>query len=195
VAVDSLAPGGTGEPVETARLVLRAPRLEDFDAWAECAADPTMTTFVGGPQPRPVAWRAFMAMAGSWSLHGFAMFSVIEKSSGRWLGRVGPWRPDGWPGNEIGWGLAREAEGRGYAFEAAVAAVDWAFATLGWDEIIHCIDPGNARSEALAQRLGSKRLRRVTLPPPSSVEVNVWGQSRANWHATRAQREAGGVPR
>ena len=47
-------------------------------------------------------------MAGSWALNGFGMFSVIEKASGLWLGRIGPWRPDGWPGNEVGWGLVSE---------------------------------------------------------------------------------------
>ena len=181
--------------IETQRLLLRPPALADFDQWALCAADPAVTEFIGGPQPRPVAWRAFMAMAGSWSLAGFAMFSVLDKATGRWLGRVGPWRPDGWPGNEIGWGLAREAEGHGYAHEAAVAAVDWSFATLGWDEIIHCINPGNRRSEALAERLGSQRLRQTRLPPPSATEVTIWGQSRAEWRARAAQRESGGLPR
>jgi len=180
--------------IETERLLLRPPRLEDFDGWAACSADPAMTVFLGGPQPRPVAWRAFMAMAGSWSLHGFAMFSVIERATGRWVGRVGPWRPEGWPGNEIGWGLAREAEGRGYAYEAACAAMDWAFTALGWEDVIHCIDPSNHRSELLAARLGSAQLRSAVLPPPSGATVNVWGQTRAAWRDRAAQR-AGGRPR
>lgn len=181
--------------LETARLRLRPLRLEDFDTWAVAAADAKMTEYLGGPQPRPVAWRAFMAMAGCWALHGFAMFSVLEKATGRWVGRVGPWRPEGWPGNEIGWGLAREGEGRGYAFEAAVAATDWAFATLGWQDVIHCIDPGNKRSEAVALRLGSRRLRTAVLPPPFAREVTVWGQDRAEWLEGAAQRSAGGRPR
>jgi RimJ/RimL family protein N-acetyltransferase len=181
--------------IETGRLMLRPLRLEDFDAWAAAAADAKMTEFLGGPQPRAVAWRAFMAMAGSWALHGFAMFSVIEKASGRWVGRVGPWRPDGWPGNEIGWGLAREGEGRGYAYEAAAAATDWAFAALGWADVIHCIDSNNKRSEAVAVRLGSRVLRTAVLPPPYGKEITVWGQDRASWLANAAQRSAGGRPR
>ena len=181
--------------IETERLWLRPPRLEDFDGWAAAAADAKMTEFLGGPQPRPVAWRAFMAMAGSWALNGFAMFSVIEKSSGRWIGRVGPWRPDGWPGNEIGWGLAREAEGFGYAFEAAVAATDWAFATLGWQDVIHCIDPGNTRSAAVAMRLGSRPLRSAVLPPPHASEITVWGQGRDEWLAFASQRLVRARPR
>lgn len=84
--------------------------------------------------PRSLAWRAFMTMAGAWYLQGFAMFSVIEKATGRWIGRLGPWYPEGWPGTEIGWALVRDSWGRGYATEGAAAAMDWAFSTLGWKE-------------------------------------------------------------
>ena len=101
--------------LETPRLRLRPPVRDDFDAWALMAADPITMATLGGTQPRAVAWRAFVQMAGSWALYGFGMFSVIERSSGRWIGRVGPWRPDGWPGNEVGWGLVSDVHGQGYA--------------------------------------------------------------------------------
>jgi RimJ/RimL family protein N-acetyltransferase len=174
---------GDGPVLHTARLMLRPPRVEDFDGWAAFAADPHATRFIGGPQPRPVAWRAFVALAGSWSLYGFGMFSVLERTSGRWLGRLGPWRPDGWPGNEIGWGLVTEAQGQGLAYEGLLPAIEWAFDVLGWTEMIHCIDDGNVRSEALATRLGSTPLRRTVLPPPSANEITVWGQTRDAWRA------------
>ena len=90
-------------------------------------ADEEAARYLGGVQPRPVAWRGFLSMAGAWAIQGFAMFSVIEKSSGRWIGRLGPWMPEGWPGTEVGWGIAREAWGKGYATEGAIAAIDWAF--------------------------------------------------------------------
>jgi len=61
---------------------------------------------------------------------------VIDKASGEWLGRIGPWFPEDWPGTEVGWGLKRSAWGRGYAVEAATAAMDFAFDRLGWDEAI-----------------------------------------------------------
>ena len=183
-----------GPTLETERLILRPTRVEDFEPWAEFAAHPETMRFLGGPQPRAVAWRAFIAMAGSWSLYGFGMFSVIDKATGRWLGRIGPWRPEGWPGNEIGWGIVHDVEGRGIALEGARAAIDWAFDGLGWTEIIHCIDDGNERSVALAERLGSVWQQRLTLPPPLGVEVNVYGQTRAEWRAREAQSR-GGVPR
>ena len=98
----------------------------------------------------------------------------------------GPWKPDGWPGNEVGWTFHPDAWGRGYATEAAVAAIDWAFAQLGWDDIIHCIDPANAASQALARRLGSRNRGPVALPAPyESAPSDAWGQTRAEWSANR----------
>jgi len=113
---------------------------------------------------------------------------VLDKATGRWLGRVGPWRPEGWPGNEVGWGLVRDAQGRGIAYEAAVAAMDWAFESLRWDAVIHCIGPDNLRSVALAQRLGSAAAGVAVLPPPSGAEIGVFRQTRIEWRARVSQR-------
>src|SRR5262249_35035856 len=104
--------------VETPRLILRVPLLEDFDAWAAMMADAEAARFIGGTMSRAVTWRQVMMMIGAWHAHGFAMFSVIEKATGRWIGRVGPWMPEGWPGSEVGWAIVRECWGRGFATEA-----------------------------------------------------------------------------
>jgi RimJ/RimL family protein N-acetyltransferase len=172
-----------GPTLETARLILRPPSSEDLDPWAEFAADPEATEFLGGPVPREFAWRKLCTMAGSWVINGFAPFSVIEKATGRWVGRVGPWQPEGWPGTEVAWGLAREAWGKGYAIEAATASIDWAIEELGWVEITHAIEAGNVRSEAVARRLGARVLREAVLPPPLDVLAQVWGQTRDEWLA------------
>jgi RimJ/RimL family protein N-acetyltransferase len=170
--------------IDTPRLLLRSPRLEDFDSWAALQADPEAARFIGGPQPRALAWRGFMIMAGSWSLLGFAMFSVIEKSSGRWIGRLGPWQPEGWPGTEIGWGLVRDAWGRGYATEGAAAAMKWAFLKLGWTDVIHSIAPDNSASQAVARKIGSRNRGPGRLPPPfEEAQVEIWGQTHAEWIA------------
>jgi RimJ/RimL family protein N-acetyltransferase len=174
--------------LETARLILRLPTEEDFEGWAAFSADPETMRYLGGPQSREIAWRVLATMAGCWALRGFGMFSVIERQSGRWIGRVGPWRPEGWPGNEVGWGILREFEGNGYAFEASVAAIDWAFDVLAWESVIHCVPEVNLRSRALAQRLGSTCQRLVVLPPPAGTEVWVWGQTREQWRARKADR-------
>ena len=94
------------------------------------------------------------------------MFSVIERSSGRWIGRLGPWMPEGWPGPEIGWAIVRDCWGRGYAGEGASAATNWAFEHLGWTNIIHSIAPENEPSQRVAQKLGSRNLGPGKLPAP-----------------------------
>lgn len=168
--------------IETERLILRPPRLEDFDGWAANMADEEAARFIGGYQPRAAAWRNFLVMAGAWQMQGFAMFSVIERATGRWIGRLGPWQPEGWPGTEVGWGLAREAWGKGYAREGAAAAIDWAFEHLGWTEVIHSINADNVPSLALAKRLGSRFLRHSALPEPyQDITVEIWGQTREEW--------------
>lgn len=176
-----------GPTLETERLILRPPAAEDFEAWAAFHADSEVARFLGGPLSRAMAWRALCTMAGSWVISGFAMFSAIEKSSGRWVGRVGPWMPEGWPGTEVGWGLAREAWGKGFAVEAATAAIDWAFENLGWTEVIHAIDPANAASRRVAERLGSRLLRRDILPEPIGMPVDIWGQTLEEWWARRVR--------
>lgn len=170
--------------LETERLTLRPVALEDFPRWAEMMADPEAAKFLGGAQPAAVAWRGFMTMAGAWSLTGIAMFSLIERDTGLWLGRIGPWRPHGWPGTEVGWGLHPDAQGRGYGVEAATATLDYAFDVLGWTEVIHCIDPDNTPSQRLAERLGSRNLGPTRMPPPyDTLPVDRWGQSRDDWRA------------
>lgn len=174
-----------GPVIETERLVLSPPRPEHFDAFAAMLADPEVMATLGGVQTRAVAWRMFCGYAGAWALYGFSMFMAHRRDTGGFVGRVGPLRPEGWPGTEVGWGVTREAQGRGYAYEAAVAALDFAFDQLGWEEAIHCIAPGNARSEALARRLGSTVLREAVLPDPINRPTTVWGQTRAAWRARR----------
>ena len=117
--------------------------------------------------------------------------ALVEKASGAWIGQAGPWMPEGWPGTEVGWALRREFTGKGYALEAATAAIDWAFDALGWTEVIHSIQLPNKASIALAERLGSAYRGTERLPPPyENVEVGVWAQSREQWMAARRQREA-----
>ena len=174
----------TGPVLETERLTLRPTAHEDFPRWTEMMGDPEATKFLGGVQPASVAWRGFMSMAGAWSLTGVSMFSLIERDTGLWLGRIGPWTPHGWPGTEVGWGLHPDAQGKGYGVEAATATIDYAFDVLGWTDVIHCIDPDNTPSQRLAERIGSRNLGPTQMPPPyQDLPVDKWGQSRAEWRA------------
>jgi RimJ/RimL family protein N-acetyltransferase len=172
--------------VETARLILRVPRVEDLDEWAAMMADEQAAKFIGGVAPRAVTWRGMMTVIGAWYATGIGMFSVIEKSSGKGVGRLGPWQPEGWPGSEIGWAITRECWGRGYAPEGAEAATDWAFEHLGWTDVIHSIDPANAASQQVARKLGSRNRGPGKLPPPfQEASVDIWGQSLGEWRSRR----------
>lgn len=175
-----------GPVIETERLILRPPQAEDFDGFCALMADEASARFIGGVQPREVVWRTMCVMAGAWTVNGFSMFSVIEKQTGKWIGRLGPWQPVGWPGTEVGWGLLTSAQGKGYAIEGASAAMDYAVDILGWNEIIHCIDEKNAPSIRVAERLGSRFLRKAVPPAPFKDLIwDVYGQTADAWRARR----------
>jgi RimJ/RimL family protein N-acetyltransferase len=172
--------------IETERLVLRVPRATDLEGLVELMTDEEAARYLGKAQPPPVIWRGLAMMAGSWVISGFGMFSVVEKASGRWVGRVGPWQPLGWPGTEVGWSMIRSVWGKGYAYEASVAAMDFAVDVLGWSDIIHSIHPDNTRSQTLAARLGSVNRGPGQLPQPyESDTVEIWGQTSAQWKKDR----------
>lgn len=173
--------------IETERLLLRLPQAGDFERYAEMMAHPS-SVHIGGPLLRHEAWRRFLQMPGAWLIQGYAMFAVVERASGRWMGHAGPWQPDGWPGPEVGYSFHPDGRGRGLATEACVAAMDYVFDVLGWDDVIHSIAPANAASQAVATRLGSRRRGPGTLPPPLDVHpVDIWGQTRDQWRANRAR--------
>ena len=180
-----------GPTLETDRLQLRPPQPDDFESWAKMVADPVATQFLGGPQDRSAAWRNMCIFTGAWIVRGFSNLSIIEKATGRWIGRAGPWQPEGWPGTEIGWALDRSAWGQGYATEAGARCIDWAFEGLGWDEVIHVINPSNAASVRVALRLGSQRRGATPLPWPfESVTADIYVQDRLQWRdsAGRSRR-------
>ena len=179
--------------LETERLILRPPNAEDFEGWARFHADSATMTHLGGAKSRAESWRGLCGMVGAWHVRGFAMFSLLLKESGEWIGRVGPWRPEGWPGTEVGWGIASEYVGKGYALEAAIASMDYAVDILGWTDVCHTIDPENLASIKLAQRLGSSNRGPTQLPDPfSDARVDDWGQSREQWQVNRQKFERRG---
>lgn len=171
-----------GPTLQTARLILRPPVPEDVEPWAVMMADAQTARFIGGVMPPSVVWRSLRTMIGCWAADGFGMFSVIERETGRWLGRLGPWYPGGWPAPEIGYGLIKEATGKGFATEGARAAGDWAVEALGWTEINHCIHPRNHPSQHVAARLGAVNKGPVQMPAPYEGEpVDLWGQTATEW--------------
>jgi RimJ/RimL family protein N-acetyltransferase len=147
--------------LRTERLLLREWRDDDLDAHAAMAADPEVMRFIGAPLDRAGAWRQMAVHAGHWALRGYGNW-VVE-ADGRMIGRAGLWNPEGWPGLELGWKLARSAWGKGYATEAARAAMEWAWRELRAPGLISVIRPENTRSIRVAERLGFAPAREETV--------------------------------
>ena len=118
------------------------------------------------------AWRDFAAMMGHGLLRGFAPFVMEAVDDGRAVGICGPWWPDGQKEREIKWHIwPAEDEGKGYAFEAAQAALRHVFGTLGWDTAVSYIKFDNDRSAALARRLGAVQDGTWTTPRGTEMRV------------------------
>lgn len=148
--------------LETERLVLRPLREDDLDGYAAMMADPEVVEFLGtAPMDRADAWRQLAYFLGHEALRGWSNNAVVDRSTGRFLGRCGLYRPEGWPGLEVGWTLARDAWGNGYATEAAAAWRDWSFAHVDADELVSVVHRDNARSARTAERIGHRRLRDI----------------------------------
>ncbi|HSE25161.1 MAG TPA: GNAT family N-acetyltransferase [Pyrinomonadaceae bacterium] len=143
--------------LETPRLLLRMWRNDDFATYEKMCADPEIMKYLGGRIfDRLEAWRHMAFLVGHWELRGYGHWAVEEKESGEFVGRIGFLNPEGWPGFEVGWTLARQAWGKGYATEGARRALDYAFNELDKDHVISLIHPENKNSIKVAERLGEK---------------------------------------
>jgi RimJ/RimL family protein N-acetyltransferase len=170
--------------LETARLVLRPFGEEDLDSYAAICADPDVMRYVGGrPLTRPGAWRAIATYVGHQRLRGYGLWALVEKATGRLIGRAGLWRPEGWPGLEVGWLLDRRRWGQGFATEAGRAALGFAFGLLRADHVVSVIHPENAASIRVAERLGERYERTTTVEGADGVrfEAAVYGIARSAW--------------
>jgi RimJ/RimL family protein N-acetyltransferase len=143
--------------LETERLILRMFREEDFPAYARLTADPEVMRFLGGKTfDRLEAWRHMAFVVGHWQLRGYGHWALEEKASGNLVGRIGFLNPAEWPGFELGWTLAREYWGKGYATEGARRALAYGFNELDRSHVISLIHPDNKSSIHVAERLGEK---------------------------------------
>ena len=133
---------------------MRCPQASDFDAYAEFRGS-DRAKYVGGPNPRHEAHAKFCELVGHWHIRGYGRWMATDISCGQPLVVVGLYYPDDWPEPELAWSLFEAGEGRGVAYEAALAARNYAYKTLGWSRVISCVMPNNNRSESLAKRLGA----------------------------------------
>jgi len=145
--------------LETERLRLCALGERHFEAYAAMLADASSTRFVGDGQPldRMNAWRSMAMLLGHWALRGYGMWAVELKDSGKFVGRVGLHRPEGWPDLELGWMLMPDQRGHGYATEGARAALDFAFRELNAQRLVSLVRTDNTAAERVARRLGARQ--------------------------------------
>ena len=169
----------------TERLVLRGYRESDAPALAALHGDREVIKFLsptGEPEPGLAdAWEHIAKHIGHWALKGCGKWAVDERATGRFVGRVGLYDPPyDWPGLELGWTLTRDSWGKGYATEAARAALAWSFEAYKANEIISAIHPDNAASIRVAQRLGERHLREGTI---NDTPCLIYGITAAEWRA------------
>ena len=116
-----------------------------------------MRYLIGGkPLSRFEAWRHMAFLVGHWELLGYGYFAAEEKATGRFIGRIGYTNPEGWPGFEVGWTIAPEFQGKGFATEGGRFLLEYAFNEMGKDHVISVIHPDNKPSIRVAERLGEK---------------------------------------
>lgn len=139
--------------IKTQRLVLRAPVIADFEAYRDLMTS-ERARYMGGPYDVKGAWGMFANDVAQWALFGHGCLMIDLAASGETIGQVGINHGPLFPEKELGWLLYDGHEGKGYAFEAASAMRDWAFAHLGLASLVSYCDPDNARSIALARKLG-----------------------------------------
>ena len=174
--------------LETRRLLLRQFRESDLDAWARITSDPEVMRYVGGsPLSRDEAWRSLGYALGHWKIRGFGLWAAEEKKTGELVGRIGLYQPEGWPGLEVGWLVARPRWGEGFASEGGAASLAHAFRVLGARRVISVIEPPNTASIRVAEKLGERFSERRQL---QGKQVAIYATSRAEWEA-RAQASGG----
>ncbi|MBE1285852.1 MAG: GNAT family N-acetyltransferase [Rhodobacteraceae bacterium] len=151
----------TAPTISTQRLTLRGHVMADFEPlYALLGSE--RAAFMGGPFSRKQSWHWIASEVGSWPLLGYGSWGV-QTHDGVFVGQVGINKPADYPEMEIGWVFLQEHEGKGYAYEAAEAALAWAW-QQGFDTLVSYITPGNDRSVALAERLGALLDKNAPLP-------------------------------
>lgn len=140
--------------IETERLRLRAPELEDFDIYARIVAGPGGAFLIEAPS-REAAWSDFMQMTATWLLRGHGAWMVERRDTGEAIGFVLIGFEPGDREPELGYMFLPDGQGKGFASEATSAARDYGFGPAGFDTLVSYIDTANSRSIALAERLGA----------------------------------------
>jgi RimJ/RimL family protein N-acetyltransferase len=173
-----------GNSIETARLVLRVPQLEDAPALMDVLWDPEVVeqkqvTLHEPPGDLDLALKNTNGMLRQWELRGYGQWCVVEKATARVIGCVGFYHPKRkWPGVDLGWALQRSRWGHGFATEAASSALTWVWQHTKIDRVISLIAPEDHRSIRIATKIG-ERFDRADVDPVHGEPVHVYAIGRS----------------
>jgi RimJ/RimL family protein N-acetyltransferase len=147
--------------IATERLLLRSWTEEDREPFAAMNADPEVMRFMTRVLDRSTSDALVDRIVAGWAANGFGLWAVERRSDARFIGFVGLSRPTFdapfMPAVEVGWRLARDAWGVGYATEGGAASLRYGFEVLGLDEIVSFTSALNAPSRRVMERLGMTR--------------------------------------
>jgi RimJ/RimL family protein N-acetyltransferase/predicted nucleotidyltransferase len=175
--------------IETERLLMRPLGTGDLEDYLELQGQPVAVEFLG-PTSLQLARERLERCQRNWHERGHDLMAMIERSTGRFVGRTGLGYWPQFNETEVGWVLHRAAWGRGYATEAARAVVNWGFRTFPLPYITAMIRPDNGRSLAVARRLGLTAIRDDSV---HGIPVIVHAVARQSWGAERRQDEIEGI--
>jgi RimJ/RimL family protein N-acetyltransferase len=181
--------------VTTPRLLLRRFHPADLDELAAVFAREEVWRFpYGRGLTREETQRFLDLQLREWEQHGFGCWTARLLDGGDLIGYVGLsvplFLPEILPAVEVGWRFSPDAWGRGYASEGAIAALDEGFSTLGLDRICSVPQAENPPSARVAERLGMRLLRRVTIPANErrgELTGLLYEISREEWAERRTQ--------
>jgi RimJ/RimL family protein N-acetyltransferase len=166
--------------IETERLLLRTWQPDDAAPFAALNADPQVTRYLNGPMSRDDSDELIARIRAHWDEHGFGLYAAEVKETGTFIGFIGlaipSFLPDVLPTVEVGWRLAREHWGNGYATEGARASLRCGFEDLELRQIISIIHPENAASIRVAERLDMTR-GRDRIHPVSRIRLSVYAKN------------------
>lgn len=169
--------------IETERLRLRQFTEQDVKAMARLNGMPEVTQYMGhGVMDFDDTWRQIASVLGQWHMRGYGPYAVDDKASGKFVGRIGPYYPAGWPAFEVGWLIDPSFWGQGLATEGAKAAVDCVFQHMDLDRICAVIHPDNPKSIRVAEKLGESCLGETPIRGASAL---LYGITRKRWKVSR----------
>ena len=161
--------------LESNRLGFRQFNQEDLDDYYHMVSDKEVMRYLGDGKVlnKMDCWIQMASMLGHWQLRGYGMWAIVEKSTNKFVGRVGLFNPEGWPGIEVCWAINRDSWGKGFATEAALETVRWALDQKKYTKLISLIKPENIASIKVAEKIGHVYERTITVKEQKALLYSI----------------------